>query len=190
MLRLPFCPYHQAAEQPARFGAEEVPVVLQERIIRGDILRELVKIRFAQKDDLLNPEKRPEQSLFSSGAGHPMILYLPQMRRTAFGSFFTSYFMKSADGGQPGVGVLPKNAFGYPKAMLAKPVTGWEKSGLRRRSDGVVLASFFDFGQTIQCGADDVSLFGQPDFCGHGVADLLAAYHQHPAPPSFYTYIY
>ena len=81
-----------------------------------------------------------------------------------------------------GFGVLPKNAFGYPKAMLAKPVTGWEKSGLRRRSDGVVLASFLYSGQTIQCGADDVSLFGQPDFCGHGVADLLAAYHQHPAP--------
>src|SRR5699024_10992778 len=66
--------------------------------------------------------------------------------------------------------------------MLAKPVTGWEKSGLRRRSDGVVLASFLYSGQTIQCGADDVSLFGQPDFCGHGVADLLAAYYQHPAP--------
>ena len=66
--------------------------------------------------------------------------------------------------------------------MLAKPVTGWEKSGLRRRSDGIVLASFFDSGQTIQCGADDVPLFGHPDFCGHGVADLFAAHHQHPAP--------
>lgn len=84
--------------------------------------------------------------------------------------------------GNRGFGVLPKNAFGYPKAMLAKPVTGWEKSGLRRRSDGIVLASFLDSGQTIQCGADDVPLFGHPDFCGHGVADLLAANHQHPAP--------
>ena len=28
--------------------------------------------------------------------------------------------------GNRGFGVLPKNAFGYPKAMLAKPVTGWE----------------------------------------------------------------
>lgn len=29
-----------------------------------------------------------------------------------------------------GFGVLPKNAFGYPKAMLAKPVTGWENTTL------------------------------------------------------------
>ena len=84
--------------------------------------------------------------------------------------------------GSRGFGVLPKNAFGYPKAMLAKPVTGWERSDLHRRADGIVLASFFDSGQTIQCGADDVPLFGHPDFCGHGVADLLAANHQHPAP--------
>src|SRR5699024_8604852 len=30
--------------------------------------------------------------------------------------------------GSRGFGVLPKNAFGYPKAMLAKPVTGWKKT--------------------------------------------------------------
>lgn len=71
MLRLPFCPYHQAAEQPARIGAEEVPVVLQERIIRGDILRELVKIRFAQKDDLLNPENARNKVRFLLAQGIP-----------------------------------------------------------------------------------------------------------------------
>lgn len=32
--------------------------------------------------------------------------------------------------GSRGFGVLPKNAFGYPKAMLAKPVTGWENTTL------------------------------------------------------------
>ena len=71
MLRLPFCPYHQAAEQPARVGAEEVPVILQERIIRGDILRELVKIRFAQKDDLLNPENARNKVCFLLAQGIP-----------------------------------------------------------------------------------------------------------------------
>ena len=35
--------------------------------------------------------------------------------------------------GSRGFGVLPKNAFGYPKAMLAKPVTGWERSDLHRK---------------------------------------------------------
>lgn len=71
MLCLPFCPYHQAAEQPARIGAEKVPVVLQERIIRGDILRELVKIRFAQKDDLFDPENARNKVRFLLAQGIP-----------------------------------------------------------------------------------------------------------------------
>ena len=71
MLRLPFCPYHQAAKQPARVGAEKVPVILQERIIRGDILREFVKIRFAQKDDLLNPENARNKVCFLLAQGIP-----------------------------------------------------------------------------------------------------------------------
>lgn len=32
--------------------------------------------------------------------------------------------------GSRGFGEHPKNAFGYPKAMLAKPVTGWENTTL------------------------------------------------------------
>ncbi len=71
MLCLPFCSYHQAVKQPARVGAEEVPVVLQERIIRGDILRELVKIRFTQKDDLLNPENARNKVCFLLAQGIP-----------------------------------------------------------------------------------------------------------------------
>ena len=71
MLCLPFCPYHQAAEQPARFGAEKVPVVLQERIIRGDILLELVKIRFAQKDDLFDLKDSRNKVRFLLAQGIP-----------------------------------------------------------------------------------------------------------------------
>lgn len=71
MLCLPFCPYHQAAEHPARIGAEKVPVVLQERIIRGDILRELVKIRFAQKDDLFDLKDSRNKVCFLLAQGIP-----------------------------------------------------------------------------------------------------------------------
>lgn len=33
-------------------------------------------------------------------------------------------------GWMPGVWGSPQNAFGYPNAMLAKPVTGWENTTL------------------------------------------------------------
>ena len=82
--------------------------------------------------------------------------------------------------GSRGFGVLPKNAFGYPKAMLAKPVTSWENTV--PESEVVIFSCFFDSGQTVQCGADDVPLFGHPDFSRHGIADFLTTHHQHPAP--------
>ena len=47
-----FSPHHKAAEQAARIGAHEFPVVLEEGVFRGDVLRELFKILFAQNDDL------------------------------------------------------------------------------------------------------------------------------------------
>ena len=33
-----FSPHHQTAEQPARIGAHQFPVILEERIFRGDVL--------------------------------------------------------------------------------------------------------------------------------------------------------
>ena len=77
----------------------------------------------------------------------------------------------------PGVWGSPQDAFGYPNAMLAKPVTGWENT--TAESEPVVLIRFLDFGKTIEGGADDIPLFGHADFSGHGIADLFAADHQH-----------
>lgn len=48
----PFGPHHEAAEQPARRGAHDFPVILEEGVFRGDVLRELFKILFAQDNDL------------------------------------------------------------------------------------------------------------------------------------------
>ena len=48
----PFGPHHEAAKQPARIGAHDFPVILEEGVFRGDVLRELFKILFAQDDDL------------------------------------------------------------------------------------------------------------------------------------------
>ncbi|SCJ57289.1 Uncharacterised protein [uncultured Ruminococcus sp.] len=48
----PFGPHHEAAEQPARRGAHDFPVILEEGVFRGNVLREFFKILFAQNDDL------------------------------------------------------------------------------------------------------------------------------------------
>ena len=48
----PFGPHHEAAKQAARIGAHEFPVILEEGVFRGDVLRELFKILFAKDDDL------------------------------------------------------------------------------------------------------------------------------------------
>ena|GEM_PF-5479126 len=48
----PFGPHHEAAEQAARIGAHDFPVILEEGVFRGDVLRELFKILFAQNDNL------------------------------------------------------------------------------------------------------------------------------------------
>ena len=48
----PFGPHHETAEQAARIGAHEFPVILEEGVFRGDVLRELFKILFAKDDDL------------------------------------------------------------------------------------------------------------------------------------------
>ena len=43
---------------------------------------------------------------------------------------FSHLFLYSMGGWMPGVWGSPQNAFGYPNAMLAKPVTGWENTTL------------------------------------------------------------
>ena len=48
----PFGPHHEAAKQAARIGAHDFPVILEERVFRGDVLREFFKILFAQNDNL------------------------------------------------------------------------------------------------------------------------------------------
>ena len=48
----PFGPHHEASKQAARIGAHDFPVILEEGVFRGDVLREFFKILFAQDDDL------------------------------------------------------------------------------------------------------------------------------------------
>lgn len=48
----PFGPHHEAAEQAARIGAHDFPVILEEGVFRGNVLREFFKILFAQDDNL------------------------------------------------------------------------------------------------------------------------------------------
>ena len=47
-----FSPHHEASEQAARISAHEFPVILEKGVFRGDVLRELFIILFAQNDDL------------------------------------------------------------------------------------------------------------------------------------------
>ncbi len=48
----PFSLNHETAEQAAGICTHEFPVILEEGVFRGDVLRELFKILFAQNDDL------------------------------------------------------------------------------------------------------------------------------------------
>ena len=88
-------------------------------------------------------------------------------------------------GWMPGVWGTPQDAFGYPNAMLAKPVTSWENT--TSGSKAVVLIRFLDFGKTIEGRADEIALFSHADYSGHGIADFLAADHQHSASPQLLT---
>ena len=60
-----------------------------------------------------------------------------------------------------------------------------QRLGMKRHpriSEATGLIGFLNSGQPIEGGADEVALLCQPDFAGHGVADLIAAHHQHSAP--------
>ena len=61
--------------------------------------------------------------------------------------------------------------------MLAKPVTSWENT--TSGSEAVVFIRFLDLGKTVEGSADEIALFSHADFSGHGIADFLAADHQH-----------
>ena len=56
-----------------------------------------------------------------------------------------------------GVWGASQDAFGYPNAMLAKPVTGWKRKNAADL-EAAVLIRFFDFGKAVKGGADEISL--------------------------------
>ena len=74
-------------------------------------------------------------------------------------SIFTSHFLnKIGRCGSAGVWGASQDAFGYPNAMLAKPVTGWKRKNAADL-EAAVLIRFFDFGKAVKGGADEISLF-------------------------------
>ena len=96
-------------------------------------------------------------------------------------SIFTSHFLNEISRcGSAGGWGAPQDAFGYPNAMLAKPVTGWQRKNAADL-EAAILIRFLDFGKAVKGGADEISLFSGSNFSRHTVADFIPAHHQHTA---------
>ena len=131
----------------------------------------------------LSLQKRRGHNSPRSGAGCPVFWRLPQMQHIVSDSVFSplSIFDGRLDAGGWG---SPQNALDIQTLCLQNQSPAGK---IPRWNQSPSCSSDSWFCQTFQRRTDNISLFGCTDFSGHGVADLIAAYHQHSASAQFLT---